>query len=162
MKRMKYYLTTIFLLHTVSACLGQDTTQAQNDPVTECILYFVDDAKKAQETGDDKMTEVGRFLPRFGGEGTFSFKRFRIPKTKLFVFGSVNYEDDLKFDDSLHDAMTIGVRVTRSASQNPKSWIAGAEMQIEYTNNFNAANLDILVNRQGKYSAVRMSCQRKK
>lgn len=162
---MKYLLTILSFFYLVPHCLAQDTPQIKGDPVTECIVFFVDDVKKAVKSDDDKLSEgleIGRFSPRFGGEGTFTSKRFRVDKLNLFVFAGVNYEDDLLVNGSLTDAMTMSLGTTGSASKTPKSWITSSDMQIEYREDFNAANLDVTVNRGIKYSAVRFRCESKK
>jgi hypothetical protein len=136
----------------------------QAKPVTECIVYFVDDVKKALKSDDDRLqegVEIGRFSPFFGGEGSFTRKRFRVSKLNLYVFAAVSYDDDLMVGDFLEEAMTLGLSITRSSSENPTSWIASSEMQVEYREDFNAANLDVLANRGVKNSAIRMRCQKK-
>lgn len=163
---MKYFLIVFALIYAGSQCLAQDISQEKPDPVTECIVYFVNDAVKAEELDDDELlqgVEVGRFLPTFGGEGTLTVKRFRVGKSNLYIFASVLYEDDLFFDDTLHDAMTLKISITNSASENPKpkSWLAFSTMQIEYREDFGAANLSAIINRRGKISAINMECQRK-
>lgn len=160
---MKYFLTILVFFCVASHCLAQDAPQVQGNSVTECIVYFVDNIKKAEKSDDDKIRdgiEIGRFLPHLGGEGTLTLKRFRVGKLKLFVFASVFYEDDLSVGDSLTDAMTMSLGITRSSSKIPKSYIATSDMQIEYRKDFNAANLDVSVNQGAKYSSVRLRCER--
>lgn len=166
---MKYFLTILILLYSSLQCVAQDAPQVKADPVTECIVYFIDDTEKAAKSDDDELSEgmeVGRFLPTPGGEGTLTVRRFRVGKSNLYIFASVFYEDDLFYDDILHDAMTLALSITTStnknADKNPKLRLAFTGMQIDDREDFGAANLYALVKRKGKDSAISMNCQRKK
>lgn len=164
---MKYLLIVLVLFCFNFQFFAQIVLQKQSDPVTECVVYFIDDVEKAEKLDDDKLlegVEVGRFLPTFGGEGTLTVKRFRVGKSNLYIFASVFYEDDLFYDDILHDAMTLQISITNSASENPKpkSWLAFSGMQTDYRDDFGAANVSAIINRKGKISGINMHCQRKK
>ena len=164
---MKYFLIVFALIYAGSQCLAQNISQEKPDPVTGCVVYFVDDVEKAEELDDDELlqgVEVGRFLPTYGGEGTLTVKRFRVGKSNLYIFASVLYEDDLWYDNIPHDAMTLKISITKSASENPKpkSWLAFSTMQIDDREDFGAANLSAIINQRGKISAINMECQRKK
>jgi hypothetical protein len=162
---MKYILAILIFPYSSSQFLAQDTPQVKADPVTECVVNFVDDIEKAEKSDDAKLSEgleVGRFIPTFGGEGTLTIKRFRVGKSNLYVFASVLYEDDLWYDDIPHDAMTLKLSITNSSKEEPKFWLAFSGMQIDYREDFGAANIFAFVNRKGKNSLISMNCQRKK
>ena len=166
---MKYFLTILIFLCSSFQCAAQDTAQVETEPATECVIHFVDDINKAAKSDDDEFSEgieVGRFFPTPGGEGTLTVKRFRVGRLNLYIFASVFYEDDLFYDDTLHDAMTVNISITNSANKNPnknsKLWLAFAGMQIDDREDFGASNLYVLVKRKGKDSAIHMNCQRKK
>ena len=164
---MKCLLIVLALIYGSLQCLAQDVAQVKADPVTECVVYFVDDVIKAEELDDDDLlqgVEVGRFLPTLGGEGTLTLKRFRVGKSNLYIFASVAYEDDLEYNDMFHNAMTLKISITKSAIENPKpkSWLAFSTMQIEHKEEFGAANLSAFVNQRGRISAAHMECQIKR
>jgi hypothetical protein len=160
---MKSFFIFLVILNATFNCKAQDDLPIR-ETQDKCIVFLVDDVVKADKLDDDNLLqgkEIGRFFAS-GGEGTLIEKRFRLGKSRLFVFASAFYEDDLFYDNIPHDAITFRLAVTRSAKENIKFTIALSLTQIEEKDDYGAVITSVLVNQKGKQSAVRMECQRKK
>jgi len=167
--KIKNPVAAVLLILAISfSCLAQDKVkekEEKKDRREKCTVYFVEDSKQFEKDAEDaidddkflKKYELGSFFAT-GGEGSLIIEEFPQTKTKLFVIASVFYEDDLFYDDILHDAITLKISVSKSKSVTGPFLSFGAA-QAEYTRYFGAAKVTTLFEYKGRTNAAWMECK---
>ncbi len=83
-----------------------------------------------------KPTELGRVDISRVTEGTTFPNTFRIVGTKLYAYVEIFFDDDMKFYDGLHDALTVSIVLSTSRERTTKSVIALSSTSVALDENF--------------------------
>ncbi len=149
----------IILLATIGFCQAQAKALEVSN---ECVIseYLIVKYPKSEEA-ESHSKEIGRFKVGNIGEGKEVLKTFNIPNSKLFIVASVFYDDDMYFNNTFNEALTITLVVSRSRKLTLSSTVSVGKTQVQYDENFKEINVETVSRNGNKLFDISMKCNRK-
>jgi hypothetical protein len=156
---MQIFSAVFLIFFLCASIVCQEQTKVSDECVVSVVTY-PNAASLNSEEYEGKAKEIGKFETTVY-EGELTEKRFRIPGSKLFVSATVLYDDNIYFDNQLHDAMNITLAVSQSRKFSLSSSISVATTQIQYDKYFNQVSIVVLARTGNKWFDVSMKCSKK-
>jgi len=146
------------VIFTILFCLS---IEAQTDV---CTISSVAVPLKTRKQNIEKLrpNELAKIDISGVTEGSQISRSLRIPGTSLYTYVEVFFDDDLKFYDNLHDAITVWILVLRNRQRTDGNTISKVRTQIAFDEHFKQSSVTTAVKYGGKRVAVEVMCRGKK
>ena len=152
----------LVLMLMFGICCFSHSTMAQMSDVCTISAIVVPSNVKESDAEKFALTELGKVDISRVTEGTTLPNTFRIPGTKLYAYVEIFFDDDMKFYDSLHDALTVSIVFSTSRRRTNKSVVALTSTSAALDENFKQIDVMGFAKTLKHRVGVNVSCRGKK
>jgi hypothetical protein len=137
-------------------------SDAQESDVCTISSFVIPSTAKEKDIEKYKPWEVGKVDISHVTEGTRLSRTFRVKGTKLWTYVEIFFDDDMKFFDSLYDAMTVDVVFSTGRKRTKNNIVGLTTGQTAFDENFKQTDIVGYAKLPGKLIGVLVSCRGKK
>jgi hypothetical protein len=154
---MRLFAVLIFVITFAAA-----RSIAQQSDIYVISSFVVPSAVKEKDIDKYKPTEVAKVDISKVTEGTRLSRTFRVQGTRLWTYVEIFFDDDMKYYDSLYDAMTVDVVFSTARKRTKYNIVGIATSQSAFDENFRQVDTVGYAKLPGKRIGVVVSCRGKK
>jgi len=135
---------------------------AQESDVCTISSFVIPSTAKEQDIEKYKPIEVAKVDISRVTQGTRLSRTFRVQATQLWTYVEIFFADDMKFYDSLYEAMTIDIVFSTARKRTKNNIVSLTTTQTAFDDGFKQTDVVGYAKAPGKRIGILVSCRGKK